>query len=154
MIRPSFLTRAAPVGIGLVALAAAGAAHARSDVPFSIGVQPSYEYVQPRPVYVQPRPIYLQPQPVYVQPRPIYVQPQPVYVQPRPIYVQPQPVYVQPHPIYVQPQPVYAPRHGYHGGARRGPWGDHDGDGVPNRHDRDHPRNQWRQVEGPHWYRH
>jgi hypothetical protein len=95
---------------------------------------------------VQPQPVYVQPQPVYVQPRPVYTHPQPVYVQPRPVYVQPQPVYSQ--------YPGYGPQPGYHGGGRRGPWGDHDGDGVPNLHDPDHPRNQWRQVERErHWYR-
>jgi hypothetical protein len=55
-------------------LAAASAAHARSDVHLSIGVQVPFGYG-----YVQPAPVYVQPQPVYVQPHPIYVQPQPVY---------------------------------------------------------------------------
>jgi hypothetical protein len=68
---------AAAVAVG--ALAAASAAHARSDVFFSIGIQAPIGYVQPALVYVQPRPVYVQPQPVYVQPRPVYVQPQPVY---------------------------------------------------------------------------
>jgi hypothetical protein len=66
-----------------------------------------------------------------------YVQPAPVYVQPRPVYVQPQTFYVQPQPIYVQPQPIYH-RHQ----PRRGPWGDADRDGVPNRYDRA-PRNPY-----------
>lgn len=103
---------AAAVAFG--ALAAASAAHARSDVVFSIGVQAPYGYAQPAPVYVQP-------QPVYVEPAPVYVQPRPVYVQPRPVYVQPQPVY-------------YGGQGPYH---RRGPWGDADRDGVPNVYDRD-----------------
>ena len=68
---------AAAVAVG--ALAAASAAHARSDVFFSIGIHAPIGYVEPAPVYVQPRPVYVQPQPVYVQPRPVYVQPQPVY---------------------------------------------------------------------------
>lgn len=117
------------LAFGLAGLVTTGAAQARSDVHFSIGVQPSH---------------------VYVQPAPVYAPPQPVYVQPRPVYVQPQPVYVQPRPAYVQPQPVYVPQHGYYGAPRRGPWGDHDGDGVPNLHDPDHPRNQWRHVERYH----
>jgi hypothetical protein len=100
MNRQSFPKRAAAVAFGLAALAAAGAAQARSDVYFSIGVQP----------------------------QPVYVQPSPVYVQPRPVYVQPQPVYVQPQPVYGHPQVVY-------GHPRRGPWGDRDGDGIPNAHD-------------------
>lgn len=96
---------AAAVAIG--ALAATSAAHARSDVFLSIGIQAPFGYVQPAPVYLQPRPVYLQPQPVYVQPQPVYVQPQPVY---------------------------YGNHRSY---QRRGPWGDADGDGVPNIHDRD-----------------
>lgn len=43
------------------------AAHARSDVYFSVGVQGAPVYVEPAPVYVQPRPVYVQPPPVYVQ---------------------------------------------------------------------------------------
>lgn len=113
------LLAAAVVFAGLVA---ASAAHARSDVHLSIGVQVPFGYG-------------------YVEPAPVYVQPQPVYVQPQPVYVQPQPVYVRPHPVYVQPQPVYyeAPRHHY----RRGHWRDHDRDGVPNRYDRA-PHNPYR----------
>ena len=107
--------RVAATALGLAALAAACASHARTDVHLSIGIPA---------------------QGVYVQPAPVYVQPEPVYVQPRPVYVQPQPVYVQPHPVYVQPQPVY-------GHPRRGPWGDRDGDGIPNAHDRWDNRHHW-----------
>lgn len=57
------------------------------------------------------------------------------YVQPAPVYVAPQPAYVQPRPVYVPPQP------GHWGHdrrwERRGPWGDWDRDGIPNRFDRD-----------------
>jgi hypothetical protein len=68
--RTSFLAAAA---IALGALGATSAAHARSDVVFSIGVQaPSSFYVQPAPVY-ETRPVYVQPQPVYEQPRYGYV---------------------------------------------------------------------------------
>ena len=88
------------------ALGVASVAHARSDVVLSIGVQAPLAYVQPAPVYVQPQPV----------------------------YVQPQRVYVQPAPVYVQPQPVYYHRHHRH--HERGPWGDADHDGVPNRYDR------------------
>jgi PXPV repeat (3 copies) len=93
--------------LALGAVVAASAAHARSDVTFSIDVNGPGGYAQHQPVYVQP-------QPVYVQPRPVYVQPQPVYVQPRQGY------HGQPH--YVE---------------RRGPYGDRDGDGIANRFDRD-----------------
>ena len=93
--------------IALGAVVAASAAHARSDVIVSIGLNAPHAYVQPAPVYVAPRPVYVQPRPVYVQPRPVYVQPQPVY---------------RGHP-----------RYGQHTGA----WGDYDRDGVPNIQDRD-----------------
>lgn len=112
---------AATVALG--AVGAATAAHARTDVMFSIGVPGAY--VQPEPVYVQPQPVYVQPEPVYVQPEPVYVQPQPVYVQPR-----------------VEYYGGYYHRHHRHW-ERRGPWGDWDGDGVPNRYDR-FPGNPYR----------
>lgn len=94
--------------VAVGAFAAASTAHARGDVSVSIGVHAPLGYVQPAPVYVQPRPVYVQPHPVYVQPRPVYVQPQPIY--------------------YYEDS---------HRGHRRGPWGDADRDGVPNRYDRD-----------------
>ena len=98
---------AAAVAIG--ALAAASAAHARTDVVLSIGIPGAYGYVQPAPVYVQPQPVYVQPQPVYVQPRHVYVQPE---------------------PVYYQQSYRWHHRHGH------GAWGDADRDGVPNRYDR------------------
>jgi hypothetical protein len=102
---------AAAVALG--AVVAASAAHARSDVVVSIGLNVPVRHVEPAPVYMQP-------QPVYVQPQPVYVQPQPAYVQPRPAYY----------------------GHRYHDGdryyaQRGGPHGDWDRDGVPNRFDRD-----------------
>ncbi len=125
----------ATAAVALGAFVAASAAHARTDVYFSIGV--------PAPVYVQPAPVYVQPQPVYVQPQPVYVQPRPVYVEPRPVYVQPRPVYVQPQPVNT-PAPVYYGQgygHRYYGerryGHRYGPYGDMDRDGIRNEHDRD-----------------
>ncbi len=69
--------------LAAAALGGASAAHARSDVYFSIGVQTPPFYVQPAPVYVQPGPVYVQPRLVYVQP-PVYVTPAPVYVRPNP----------------------------------------------------------------------
>jgi hypothetical protein len=107
MNRSTVSRRFAAAAFGLAAFGAMGAAHARTDVFVSLGT----------------------PAPVYVQQQPVYVQQQPVYVQPQPVYVQPRPVYVQPQPVYAQPQVVY----GY---GRRGPWGDRDGDGVPNAYDR------------------
>lgn len=103
----------AAAALGLVALAATTASHARTDVQLSIGIPGVY--VQHAPVYAQPRPVYVEPAPVYVQPRPVYVQARPVYVQPRPIHV---------HPVH----------------AHRGIRVDRDRDGVPDRFDRA-PRN-------------
>lgn len=101
-------TRAlATVAVVLGGFAAASAAHARSDVSFSIGLNVPGVYVQPQPVYVQPAPVYVQPAPVY----------------------RPAPVYVQPAPVYVRPAPIYY-------GGNRGAWGDRDRDGIPNIHDR------------------
>lgn len=110
---------AAIAGLTLAALGTlgfAGAAQARSDVSFSVGVGLPGVAVGVSNAY----PVYSQPvyqQPVYAQP--VYQQ-QPVYVQQAPVYVQPRPVYVQPRPVYVVPQPVYYGRpHGYrHGGYR------------------------------------
>jgi uncharacterized cupredoxin-like copper-binding protein len=57
----------AAAAVVLGAFAAASAAHARSDVYFSVGVQSAPGvYVQPAPIYVQPRPAYVAPRPVYV----------------------------------------------------------------------------------------
>jgi hypothetical protein len=115
------LFRAKVLAAVALALGAAGmtsAAHARSDVYFSVGVQAGPGVFQePAPVYVQPQPVYVQPAPVYVQPQSVYVQPAPLYVQPRPVYVQPRPVYVQPPPVYAAPPEVYVrrgpPAYGY-----------------------------------------
>ena len=110
-------------------LAAASAAHARTDVVLSIGVPAAVGYVQPQPVYVQP-------QPVYVQPRTVYVQPQPVYYG----------SYRGSHRhgawgdadrdgvpnVYDRDSRFYDARAAY----RHGGWGDADRDGVPNRYDR------------------
>ncbi len=105
----------AAAGLVLAALGAASAAHARSDIQFSIGLS--------SPVYVQPAPVYAQPAPVYVQPATVYGQ-----------SVYGQPVYVQPAPVYVQ--------RGWHNGHRRHDRADWDRDGVPNRFDR-YPTNPY-----------
>lgn len=47
---------AASVALGAIGLASA--AHARSDVILSIGLNSGYGYVQPAPVYVQAQPAY------------------------------------------------------------------------------------------------
>lgn len=110
----------AAAAIAMGAFGAASAAHARSDVYFSIGVQSPGGYVQPAPVYVQP-------QPVYVHPR---------------AYVAPEPIYVRPVPRPYDQQWGYQGQHRDHYGhgrhARRfGPYGDYDRDGIANQYDRD-----------------
>jgi hypothetical protein len=55
----------AVAALALGAVGAASAAHARSDVFFSIGVPGAY--VSNAPVYVQPQPVYVPPQPVYYE---------------------------------------------------------------------------------------
>lgn len=105
----------ATVAVVLGGFAAASAAHARSDVVFSIGIQsPGYGYVQPAPVYVEPAPVYVAP-PTYYAPRPVYVQPQVSYYG------------------YRRHQHRYDGRYE----RRWGPYGDFDRDGIANRYDRD-----------------
>jgi hypothetical protein len=125
---------AAAVAIGAVGVASA--AHARSDVILSIGVNAPYGYVQPAPVYVET-------QPVYVQPRPVYVQPQTVYYghdrrwERNGAYgdwdTDGIPNRFDRDSRYYDQRVTY----------RRGPWGDADHDGVPNRFDRA-PSNPYR----------
>lgn len=102
-------------------LAASTAAQARSDVFVSIGFGGPVGYGQPAPVYVQPAPVYMQPRSVYVQPAPVYYERQDRYGQDR-------------HDRYGHDRYGYD-RHD-HRHHRRGPWGDADRDGVPNRYDR------------------
>lgn len=127
----NFLAAAAALALG--AFGAVSAAHAGSDLYFSVGVQGAPGY------YSQPAPVYVQPAPVYVQPRPVYVQPQPVYVQPQ-VYSAPAEVYLRNGPPSYQYQ--YVDEHA----RRRAEWRrwywkhhhhDHDGD-------RDRDRDQWR----------
>lgn len=106
----------AVAALALGAVGLASAAHARSDVILSIGVNAPLGYVQPAPVYVQPQPVYVQPQPVYVQPRTVYVQPQTVYY-----------------------GNSYGNDYGNRGRwERNAAWADWDHDGIPNKYDR-HP---------------
>ncbi len=136
-IRTRFL---AGTALALAALGAASAVHAGSEIYFSIGSQPSPGYYG----------------------HPGYMQPQPVYAQPQSGYYEPRHVYVAPAPVYSQPQPIYAPHNGYDGqrgyqdnrarhlhgydSHRRGPYGDHDGNGIPNLYDPNSPRNQNRHA--------
>ncbi len=112
----------AAAALAVAGFGAVSAAHARSDVFFSIGLQGAPMYMEPAPVYVQPRPVYVQPRPVYVQPRSVYVQTYPGYSQ------------------YQYRDGWAFDRHGnrHHRQAQRtGPNGDLDRDGVINRYDRD-----------------
>ena len=124
----------AAVALGAVGLASA--AHARSDVTFSIGVNAPYGYVQPAPAYVSP-------QPVYVQPRPVYVQPQTVYYghdrrwERNGAYGDSDRDGIP--NIYDRDSRSYDARVAY----RQRAWGDADHDGVPNRFDRA-PNNPYR----------
>lgn len=119
--------------LALGTLAAATTAHARDDVQFSITLGTPGVYVQPAPVYAHPRPVYVRPAPVYVQPQPVYAQPISSYVFPRPVY-------------YTQPTPVYGGWGHHHGRnmKNRGPRGDYDHDGIPNRYDRFPGNPNWR----------
>jgi hypothetical protein len=111
---------AAAVAIG--AIGVASAAHARSDVFFSIGVQAPYGYVQPAPVYVQPQPNFVPYPPAYYG-NGYYNNG--YYDNGATI------VYERDH------------RRHYRNGHRSGPWGDADRDGVVNRYDRA-PHNPYR----------
>jgi hypothetical protein len=100
----------AVAALALGAVGAASAAHARSNVFFSIAVPGAY--VSNAPVYA--------PEPVYVAPEPVYVAPQPAYYYDNGVRY----VYERGHHRYW--------RHGH----RYGPYGDYDHDGVANRFDR------------------
>ena len=103
--------------LALAAIGFAGAAQARDNVAFSLGIGVPGGLVgvsNAYPVYAQPQVVYAQPQVVYAQPQVVYAQPRPVYVQPAPVYYQPAPVYYSGAPVYVAPQPVYyGRRHGH-----------------------------------------
>ena len=111
----SLVGAGAAVTLAVAALGFAGAAQARDNVFWSVGVgSPGVEVNVGNSL-----PFYVQPQPIYVQPAPVYVQPAPVYY-PRPVYVQPQPVYVQPAPVYYG-RPGWRARNGYVQGVGYGP---------------------------------
>jgi hypothetical protein len=123
------LFSAKTLAVAAVALGAIGvtsAAQARTDVALSIGIP--FGYVRPAPVYVQPQPVYVEPQ-VYVEPSTVYYSQPPVYYAPG---------YAS---GYVTYDRGWAWRQRY--GHPRGPWGDADRDGVPNRFD-NAPHNPYR----------
>jgi hypothetical protein len=104
----------AVAALALGAVGAASAAHARSDVFFSIGVPGAY--VSNAPVYVQPQPYYVAP-PAYQYEQPAYYNNG--YYGNGVTYV-----YGQDHRRY------------WRNDRRAGAYGDRDHDGVPNRFDR------------------
>lgn len=116
--------------LALAGLFGSAAAHARSDIQWSITL--GVPLFAPPPVYYAPPPVY------YAPPRPVIVRPAPIYYAPR--YA---------HPGYYR-APVYR---GYGDYDRDGipnrydrrydPYGDRDRDGAPNRWDRD-DRNPYR----------
>lgn len=140
----SLMVASAATALAVAALGFAGAAQARDNVFWSVGVgSPGVEVnVGNVGSVYQPQPVYVQPQPVYIQPQPIYVQPQPVYVQPAPIYYQQPPRFIRPAPVYFAPQPIYYGRR--HDGWQRNGYGPgyapvyyQRGEGRHGRHDRD-----------------
>ncbi|BEP96203.1 hypothetical protein GmRootA79_45870 [Acidovorax sp. A79] len=82
----SIYAMAASAGVALALLAGTGAAQARGDVNWSVGigvpgvvVGASNGYYAPAPVYVAPPPVY------YAPPRPVYYTPPPAYYAPPPV---------------------------------------------------------------------
>ena len=102
----SVSTLLASAGVALALLTAAGAAQARSDVNWSIGVGVPGVVVGARNGgygggYYAPAPVYSAPPVYYAPPRPVYYAPPPVY------YAPPRPVY------YAPPAPVYYGGYGH-----------------------------------------
>lgn len=108
----NFLKWAAAASVAGAALLGAGAAQARSDVLFNVGVNLPAVGVNLPGVGIS------------VGNAPVYYAPQPVYYAPPPVYYRPAPVYYQPAPVYYQPRPVVAP--GYYGNGWRGHGRHHD----------------------------
>ena len=76
----------ASAALAVAAMGFAGAAQARDDVYWSVGMGSpgvSVNVGNVQPVYSQPAPVYYQPRPVYVRPAPVYFAPQPVYYEQR-----------------------------------------------------------------------
>jgi len=111
----SVVVAGAMATLAVAAMGFAGAAQARDNVNWSVGVGVPGAVVNvgngggyyPQPVYVQPQPVYVQPAPVYYQPRPVFVRPQPVYVAPQPVY-------------YERPRGRHWRHGGYYGPEARG----------------------------------
>lgn len=114
----TIILASASAALAVVAMGFAGAAQARDDVYWSVGVGSpgvSVNVGNAQPVYSQPAPVYYQQAPVYVQPAPVYYQPRPVFVRPAPVYLAPQPVY------YGNPGRGHGRGHGRGGHYMQGP---------------------------------
>ncbi|MCJ7798770.1 MAG: hypothetical protein MUP33_03265, partial [Polaromonas sp.] len=71
----TIILASASAALAVAAMGFAGAAQARDDVFWSVGVGSpgvSLNVGNAPPVYVQPQPVYVQPAPVYYQPRPVF----------------------------------------------------------------------------------
>lgn len=98
-IKLSTRSFAATTALVLAGLGMTGAAQARDDVYWSVGLSsPGVQlgFANAPPLMIQ-QPVFSQPYPFYGEPRTVYRQPPVVYLAPRPI------VYVRPAPIYVAP---------------------------------------------------
>ena len=126
----------AAAALALGAVGVASAAHARSDVVLSIGVNAPYGYVQPAPVYVAPQPVYVQPRTVYVQPHNGYYEHDRRVARSGPYGDSDRDGVPN---IYDRDSRYYDARLAHRNGA----WGDADRDGVPNRLDHA-PNNPYR----------
>lgn len=102
--------------LALAALGFTGAADARDNVTFSVGIGVPGVLVGATNAY----PVYSQPRPVFVQPAPMYYQPAPVYYQQAPVYYSRPPVYVVPQPVYYGRPPGWYGRHHRRHDERRG----------------------------------
>ena len=114
--------------LAIAAMGFAGAAQARDNVYWSVGVGTpgavvnvgNVGSVYQQPVYVQQQPVYVEPAPVYYQPRPVFVRPAPVYYAPQPVYYEPQPVYYErPHHRHYREGFYREAPPGYYGQAYR-----------------------------------
>ena len=123
MNRITSLKSVAAAAIVLGAFGAATAAHARSDVAFSVGVQVPGAYVQAA-------------SPAYVQPQPVFVQPQFGAVFGQRDWNRNSPYGDRDHDGIANVYDRDDYRHHNRHVNLRGPWGDFDHDGVPNRFDR------------------